>query len=416
MSFYKNFCWRLFVPLLALASLALCLACGSNNYYGYASPSATSGFKHRVYLTNAYAGTIIILNADNDEVYGRNITTAAGAEVLAESHDGSFTLAYSNGVDELFTIDNKIEDISTTASTIALPGNIESLVVLSGNTEAVTASRNAPVNGQPNGAVFTIDLTDSVIKTTIPVPLARRVVSNHAGTVVLAFADNTNTAYVINTTTDTATPIADPTGLLDHPVTAVFSSDDSKAYILSCGAECGGTQASVTMFNPSTSALGNSVAVAGATAGILDSSGKLWVAGSPGGSGMLQSVDTAALASGSVTPTTAVGIADGYHEQMAFTDDNRLYIGSINCTNLKDAQGNDIQGCLSVYNTSTQASVRAAPTGDVTGIVPILGRHLAYVVQGGELVIYDTTKDAPRQPQSSQIDVVGQAYAILQIS
>jgi hypothetical protein len=60
--------------------------------------------------------------------------------------------------------------------------------------------------------------------------------------------------------------------------------------------------------------------------------------------------------------------------------------------------------------------VQAAPTGDVTGIQPIIGLHKAYVVQGGELVIYDTTQDAPRQPQSSQIDIVGQAYAVLQIS
>jgi hypothetical protein len=194
----------------------------------------------------------------------------------------------------------------------------------------------------------------------------------------------------------------------------VFSSDDTKAYILSCGAECGGAQAKVTAFNPSDNSLGGSADVTGGTVGILDTSGKLYVAGSTGGAGTLQTVDTGALASGSATPSAAVAIQDGYHRNMAFTDDGRLYIGSTNCTNIKGAQGTDVQGCLATYNTSSQAVVKTVPTGDVTGILPIIGRHLAYVVQGGELVIYDTTKDAPRP--DNQLDVVGQAYAILQIS
>jgi DNA-binding beta-propeller fold protein YncE len=270
------------------------------------------------------------------------------------------------------------------------------------------------VSGEPNGAVYVIDLTNRVISSTISVPFARRIAIDHKGSKILVFADNTNTAYVVDTTAFTATPIADPNGALDHPVNAVFSADDSKAYILSCGPECGGSQARVTAFNPSDNSLGNSVTVTGATAGILDSSGKLYIAGDAGGLGTLQTVDTSALASGNATPSTAIAIQDGYHRQMAFTDDNRLYIGSTNCTSIKGPQNTDVQGCLVTYNTSSQAVVKTAPTGDVTGILPIIGRHLAYVVQGGELVIYDTTKDAPRP--DNQIDVVGQAFAILQIS
>lgn len=394
---------------IALLTLALCLSCNNNyNVYGVPTPSATSGFKHRIMVTNAYNGSVVIINADNDVVYQRPISTAVGAEYLAESHDGTFTLVYANTADALFYIDNTIEDIS--GNTVALTGDVESLAVLSGNTTAVTASRNAPINGQPNGAVFVIDLTNRVIKSTISVPLVRRIAVDNAGNKVLAFADNTNTAYVIDTTAFTATPIADPNGVLDHPVTAIFSSDNSKAYILSCGAECGGTQAKVTMFDPSSNTLGNSVNVAGATTGILDTSGKLYVAGSTGGAGTLQTVDTAALASGTATPSTPVGIADGYHGPMAFTDNGRLYIGSRNCTNVQN-----VQGCLSIYNISSQAVVRPVANGDVTGIVPILGRSVAYVVQGGELVMYDTSTDGLR-PSSVQVDIVGQAFGILKIS
>ena len=414
MFFYKNSCRRIFASFLALLVLLLCVACGSNNYYGYVSPSATSGFKHRIMVTNSYNGAVTIVNADNDQVYGRTISTSAGAQVMAEAHDGSFTLIYANLADQLFYIDNTIEDIS--GSNISLPGDVQSLAVIAGNTTAITASRNAPVNGEPNGAIYILDLTNRVIRNVIPVPLVRRIVSNHAGTAVLAFADNTNTAYVLNLTTNVATPIADPNGVLDRPVNAVFASDDTTAYIFSCGAECGGTQAKVTAVNATSGALGNTVAVSGATVGAIDSSGNLWVAGSPNGSGMLQSISTSALAAGNATPSTPVAIADGYHQVMAFTDDSRLYIGSANCTNIVDQNGNGVQGCLSIYNTSNQSVVKAAATGDVTGIQPIIGRHLAYVVQGGALIIYDTTKDAPRQPVTTQIDIIGQAYGILQIS
>lgn len=415
MSSYKNRSRNKFVLAVVLVSFAVCLSCGNNyNYYGTPTPSATSGYKHRIMVTNAFAGDITIINAANDMVYGRPIGTSRGAEYLAESHDGTFTLSYSNTTDTLFYIDDTIEDVS--GNTVALTGDVESLGILTGNTVAVTASRNAPVNGQPDGVVFLVNLISRGIEATIPIPLVRRVVVNHAGTVVFAFADNTNTAYMIDIIHNTAVPVADPYGVLDHPVTAVFSSDDSQAFILSCGAECGGTQAKVTAVNPTSGLLGNTVNVAGATAGILDSSGNLYVAGSTNGVGTLQTVSASALASGTATPSTPIGITDGYHSQMAFTDNNRLYVGATNCTNIEDSQGNGVQGCLAIYNISSQAVVKAGANGDVTGILPLIGRNLAYVVQGGALVIYNTTTDAPRTPATSQIDFVGQAFGILQIS
>jgi hypothetical protein len=353
MSLFKKYICRAIGFVVALTFLAFSLSCGNNyNYYGYQNPSATSGFKHRVMLTNAFQGTVVIFNADNDFLYGRPISVAANDQLLAESHDGNFTLTYSNGQSNVLTyIDNKIEDVN--GNTVALPGNVESLAVLADNQTAVTASRNAPVNGAPNGAVYVINLqpyssttppTNRVVSGVIPLPLARRIVSNHAGSKVLAFADQDNRAYVIDTTAFTATPIPDPNGVLDHPVTVVFSSDDTKAYILSCGAECGGTQASVTPYDPSSNTLGTPIPVPGATSGIIDSSGTLYVAGSPNGAGMLTIVSSGSAG-------TPIAIGDGYHNLMAFADDNRLYIGAMNCTNIRDAQGNGVQGCLSIYNT-----------------------------------------------------------------
>ncbi len=411
MSFSEHFSRRKFACAIALTLACFCLSCGNNyDYYGNPTPSAVSGYKHRVLLTNAYAGTTIILNADDDVIYGRAINTISGNDLLTESHDGTYTLEFSSGPNIVYYIDNKVEDVS--GSPISLTGNIETLGILSDNVTAVAASRDAPVSGKPDGAVFILDLTNRVISSTISLPLARFVALNHAGTKVLAFADNTNTAYVVDTSAKTVTAIADPNGVLDRPVRAIFSSDDSKAYIVSCGAECGGTQAKVTLFDPSSNTLGNSVNVDGATYGILDTSGTLYVAGSTNGNGTLQTIDTAALAAGNATPSTSLSISNGYHSTMAFADNNRLYIGSTNCSNA--TVNGVVQGCLTMYDTSSKSAKITTTAGDVTSMQPIIGRSLVYVCEDGELVIYDTTKDAPRP--DNQYDVVGRAAAVLQIS
>jgi hypothetical protein len=413
MSRYRNSSTSKLGCVFALCLLLLFTSCGTNyNNNNNNSSSSVSKWKHRILLTNSFAGTTYILNADDDLVWTKPISTTSGNDLLTESLDGKFTLEFCSGSNVVYTIDNTAE--TTAGSVIALPGDIETLAVLSGNTKAVAASRNAFVNGKPNGAVLILDIPNQVIANTISLPLARRVAVNHAGTKVLAFADESNTAYVIDTTKATATAIADPNNVLDRPVNAVFSSDDNTAYILSCGAECGGTQAKVTAFSPTDNSLGNSVNVAGATTGIIDSSGKLYIAGSTSGAGTLQVIDASGLSSGSVTPGAPVSIADGYHTRMAFADAGRLYVGSVNCTNVKNAQGDDQRGCLSIYNTSGGTAVIAAATGDVNGIQPIIGRNLVYVTQGGELVIYDVDADAPRA--TGQQDVVGYAAALLQIS
>lgn len=410
MSLHRNSSLRLLTGLMALVSLAFCLSCGNNNYnyYGYASPSATSGYKHRILVSNSYAGTLQIINAVNNFLYGRPITVSPQPQYMALSHDGKFTLSYSNTADTLYYFDNNQEQV--TGNNVSLGGDVESLGILSNNTTAVSASRNAPVNGAASGVLYFIDLTNRVISHAVAVPLVRRVVLDSGGNTVLAFADNTNIAYLINTTANTATAIPDPNGVLDRPVNAVFSSDGNTAYILSCGAECGGTQAKVTTYSVSSNSLGNSVDVSGATAGLLDSSGNLWVAGSPNGVGYLQSISTSSL-----TPGTPIGITNGYHNLLTIADDNRLYVGAKNCSNIADQVGNPVQGCLSIYNLSTGNVVKAAMTGDVTGIQADLNQHQVFAVQGGYLVIYNTSNDQPL-PQSQQIAISGQAYAVLQIS
>jgi hypothetical protein len=47
---------------------------------------------------------------------------------------------------------------------------------------------------------------------------------------------------------------------------------------------------------------------------------------------------------------SGVPISDGYHQPIALADDGRLFIGATTCSNVS-------QGCLSIYNTSSQTAV-----------------------------------------------------------
>jgi hypothetical protein len=53
------------------------------------------------------------------------------------------------------------------------------------------------------------------------------------------------------------------------------------------------------------------------------------------------------------------------------------------------------------------------PNGDVTGIAPIPKRNVVYVIEGGELRIFDTTTSAPSTTKF--LDIVGKAIDVKEI-
>jgi len=188
----------------------------------------------------------------------------------------------------------------------------------------------------------------------------------------------------------------------------VFSSDDSTAYILNCGPECGGTQASVVPLTISNSALGAVTPVSAATYALLDGS-NLYVAGSVApGNGRLDVVNTSNL----TVSKSGVPITDGYHNVMVLNTDGKLWIGSRTCT--------PTTSCLTIFDTAAQTanivpiacssfSADVQCTGDVTGVQPIANRKVVYLVEGGELIMVDSTTGAA---QLTQVDIVGQAIGI----
>src|SRR5260370_37315715 len=100
----------------------------------------------------------------------------------------------------------------------------------------------------------------------------------------------------------TATPHPGNTAVLgfDDPVFAVFTSDDSTAYVLNCGLECGGTTASVSAVSVSLKTITTTVSVPAARIGLLNGT-TLYVAGTMSGSEQLSAVNVS-----SMTPTGPV--------------------------------------------------------------------------------------------------------------
>jgi hypothetical protein len=242
-------------------------------------------------------------------------------------------------------------------------------------------------------------LSTGGITATLPVPNARYIVQSHNGSRLLAFGDNSDIVTVINPSLIGNS--MDPrkiVGGFDHPVWGVFSTDDSTAYILSCGAECGGTSASITPLDMTTNALGTSIPVSAATIGLLNGN-SLYVAGTPSGTacgncGTLQVVDVKAA-----TAAPPIRITDGYHYRMELGANGQLFVGARTCSS----------ACLSIFNTSNSAVVIPSQSGDVTGIQPIRNRNVVYVCQNGGLLIYDTTTD---MLQTTQVTIRGQAVDV----
>lgn len=401
---------RVLILALALAGLVAATSCGGG------SSGPPSGLKHRAYisvaLNSSLSGEIDILDAAHDAFFNINTSTGAiqdliplnqGAGLMAVTPDKTSTLVLEASGPTIAIINNAAE---TATNTISIPSTTESMIVGNDNKTVFVAMRNAPVSNAPTGLLDFLDLSSNSVTASLAIPEVRRLVLSHNGNKLLAFSDDSNSLNVVDTASKAATPVAG----FDRPTWGIFSSDDTKAYILSCGPECGGTAAKLTVLDMASLTPGASIPVSAATIGLLNGS-TLYVAGTAGGSGKLDVVDTGSFA----VTKSGIAISDGNHTLMALGSNNLLYVGAKACSGTTS--------CLSTFNTTTQAanvlpvvcstaSTASPCKGDVTALQPISGRSVSYVIEGGELIIFN---DATGQPQTGQTDIVGQAVDVKQI-
>jgi len=214
--------------------------------------------------------------------------------------------------------------------------------------------------------------------------------------------------------------------IFDRPVKAIFSADGGTAYVLNCGPECGGSNASVSMIPvssmiflagqqsgslPTNSTLHANCAttpnvstctlpVPGGASNALLTTTTMYVAGQQLQTdglfaGNVTVLNLAATASGTISAASPVSISDGSPgavSRMILADDSTLWIGMTKCTNGERYAKGQAYGCLTMFNTSSNSVTMLEPyLGDLTGIAAVTGLHKVYVAQGGQVYIYHTT-------------------------
>jgi DNA-binding beta-propeller fold protein YncE len=401
-----------------IASLALAMAgCGSSSSNNTPKPT---GLKKRVLLSNTAAGTVTVMDAQKDLLSSKVLGVSSPTKMLTA---GGTTIAMDSSASQITIIDNPTETVTFPAPIGDQPFDI---AISPDGKNAWAAMRNF-------GFVQSVDTTTGVARGVLRIGNARRLVMSPKGTKLLVFPDpqgqiapNTSTFFVVDTATSAVTAVTDAAHL-DQPFTAVFNTSETQAFILNCGAECGGTAASVVFadFTNPTATFSAPIPVPGATVGLINGA-NLYVAGTPNPAptgpgpgcpisrcGVLTVINATALTAGAQIPIT-----DGDHEKISFAN-NRVYVGAIGCTVEPGTAANTVRGCLSIFNTSTSAAVFPTESSfrqnfDVTGLQPISGRNIIYVVQGAELDIFDTTTDTLASGVT-QIDIVGKPFDVVQI-
>ena len=430
--------------LACFASIVLA-GCGKSYYFG-GRALPPSGILNRVLIAvqNPGAltkGTLEIVDAHYDIRHSFNNSVP------------SFSLAGYSGADPI-TIQNMPEE-QAGAVYGAGDGSYALLnyasekqnttVSLPGQSSGVFISRDQRYVFAANQTAHTLTVQDRQLGASygLNVPNVYRVSTNPSGSAALAFVQDSNQVYSVyklqtnqkvpsnavdcepqNKPVYCALPVP---GTFDRPTKAVFSADGTTAFVLNCGAECGGNQASIS-FLPvagiviqsgapvppgAPSAVTATIPVPGGVTNALQNGNLLYIAGQQlqhDGffAGFLSILDL-----GAQKITGNYSISDGTHTRMNFADDNTLWIGSQLCTqgerNHLGATTN--LGCLTMFNTANNAvTMIDSYKGDATGVAAVLSLHKVYTAEGGQVYIYSTVDGSSLD--NSQVTVVGTAYDV----
>jgi hypothetical protein len=438
---------RSLCALSALACFAFILlaGCGKSFYFG-GRALPPSGILNRVLIAvqNPGAltkGTLQIVDAFYDIRHSFNNSVP------------SFALAGYSGADPI-TIQNMPEE-QAGAVYGAGDGSYALLnyasekqnvtVSLPGQSSGVFISHDERYVFAANQTAHTLTIQDRGLGTSygLNVPNVYRVSTNPSGSAALAFVQDSNLVYSVyklqtnqkvpsnaidcepqNIPVYCALPVP---GNFDRPTKAVFSADGTTAFVLNCGPECGGTQASISLLPVAgiiiqsgapvppgaPSAVTATIPVPGGATNALQNGNLLYVAGQQLQSDGFFSGFLSILDLGTQKITGNYSISDGTHTRMNFGDDNTLWIGSQLCTQgERYHQGATTNlGCLTMFNTAKNSvTMIDSYKGDATGVASVLTLHKVYTAEGGQVYIYSTVDGSSLD--NSQVTVVGTAYDV----
>jgi len=422
----------------ALLGALLLAGCGNsdttsqtnfNNGSGDQPFKPTTHLKHRSVVSNYYAGDLQVMDATQDRLTTFTFATGSEPTYLQSSPDGTLTFVNNTGSNSISSLNNNLESVK---GTINLGGSTESFVTSVSNFigfAAVPSYSNGTF--RVPGAIVRFNPTDGSLNTQIMFPNVQYLAMDVAEKHLLAFTAVDDDAHWVDLTTidpTTLVPVVSvlttlPTGTLTRPIAAFFSSDSTKAYILSCGVECGGnsttiagtsypaTVTEIDVTTPSAATVVKQWGVNGAQRGMIDlTANKLYVVGSTGATtvdaggnnvndGYFTVIDLAA-------GTAAAPIKIGNGSKRIIRNVNGIFwVGAQNC---------GVQSCITRVNPTTGAApLLAIANGSATGISLSVNSGETYTIEGGGLFIYD--KNANPVTSEYNTDIRGQASDVLYI-
>ena len=429
--------------------------------------TSPSGIAHRVFVSNSFAGVLNIVDASADVISGHTITVGSTPTFMLQTADQTYEVVYNSFDNSLNQVTNSSEAVT---AKIGLPGPIagaQSAAVVPGATSVYAAVPTvSALDNSGNlvtGAVYGPNFATGGFLT-VGVAGARFLSMDHSAVNMLVFSQNSDSVTLLNLVLNgkvtaltsstgalTATPVSGANCTFSRPVAAVFSDDDTTAYVLSSGPINGGTQAMVTVLNmtpslqannqsaPATPACVQAIPVSAANVGLLPdistgtSGTQLYVTGAQpaactGGAtgtcqqGVLTVLDTSLVGTGNnpvtntvLLDTTAPQTTPNLLPGVLTFDGTNLWIGSTGCqidaANPQDAINK--HGCLSLYfpaartaqanpvpcvlNNGSSCTLLTDQTDDITGMVwlqPINGRKVMYVIEGGQLAAYNSSTNS----------------------
>jgi hypothetical protein len=417
--------------------------------------SAPSSYTNRVVVSQEVSsattfGALVLINGNNDTLTKTSIPAGNSPNLMAITAARNMVAAFDSSTNTVYAISTATEK---SIGQVHLPGPTSSMVLPTSNPLGYAAVSSANIPGYPVlGALEVMNFSSGAL-TTIAVSNAQTAVANNTGSQVLVFSNDSDSIALLNPANAippldmSCFPSLNPNPPQNPPVCTIINGFDrpvfaivsgSTAYILNCGAECGGTQASIQTLNLSTLAVGPAIPVNGATWAYL-SGNNLYVAGTgtPTGplcSSLTNSVNkpTAATYCGTLdivnintmtdpyfnNPGAEIAIPDGYHDRMDMSSNGQLFVGSRICTNIGNVNNpsGEVRGCLAILNTNTGAVVIPPDNGDVTGLQSFTSREVEYVAEDGDLRVYDTLTNTLLINQDylplGTIPVVGYAYDV----
>ena len=402
---------RYLALVVGLCSVLTLASCGGYNNNRNRTPSHVN---ERVMVsqgvtTGTSFGAVYIVNGQNDTIPGLTPMSAGSAP-------GLMTLSPTRNIAAAFdSSSNTVFGINTVSQagigSVRLSGPTSSMVIPNATPIGYAAVPSATVPGFSFvGAIDVMNFSSSSL-TTIAVSNAQSVFSNANGTQLLVLSNDSDSITLISP--QSAVPPVDTSCLgtlpnavctvvsgFDRPVFAIVSG--GTAYIMNCGPQCGGTQASVSILDLASLTITGTIPVDAATIAFASGS-TLYVAGTPPTNNAGDGQTTAATTCGrldlvDVASQTVVGsavITNGFHQRMDMTTNGQLFIGAKNCTSIGDVNNpvGEVRGCLSIYKTADGSVIIPPDNGTVDGLQGFISRNVEYVAEGGALRVYDTEKD-----------------------